>query len=298
MSSKSLFSSFFSNPKASSFLYRSCLLALEEDGVDATANAIFSSDVRGKARILAKSPMVLAGIEFIPVILQAMEELGYGKANDCELDIRYKDGSHVSNEELAYITGPLRMLFKAERVILNYIIHCSGIATLTNEYVKALQGTGITVLDTRKTMPGLRYPDKYAVLAGGGKNHRMDLEEMIMIRDVYTDYSGSITKAIAKVRECYKEQCPPIALECRTLAEVNEAIEAQPQRIMLDNMDSETLTQALSSIPKHIETEITGGITLQNIDAIRTLPIYPCYISVGSITHSAPSTDCSMYIML
>lgn len=298
MSTQSLFSSFFSNPKAYSFLYKSCLLALEEDGIDKTANAIFPHTARGKARILAKSPMVLAGIEFIPVILQAMEDLGYGKVNECELDIRYHDASHVSNEELAYITGPLRMLFKAERVILNYIIHCSGIATLTNKYVQALEGTGITVLDTRKTMPALRYPDKYAVVAGGGKNHRMDLEEMIMIRDVYTDYTGSITQAIATVRMCYGKECPPIALECRNLTEVDEAILAQPQRIMLDNMEREMLIEALNRIPQNIETEITGGITLHSLDAIRSLPIYPRYISIGSITHSAPSTDCSMYIML
>ena len=298
MNSSSHFSSFFANNKAYSFLYRSCLLALQEDGIDKTANAIFSSNAYGKARILAKSPMVLAGIEFIPIILKAMEELGYGKATECNVEIHYKDSSHVSHEELAYITGPLRMLFKAERVILNYIIHCSGIATLTHRYVTALKDTGITVLDTRKTKPGLRYPDKYAVLAGGGKNHRMDLEEMIMIRDVYTDYAGSITKAISKIREYYKEDCPPIALECRDLTEVQEAIIAEPQRIMLDNMDTEMLIQALSIIPEHIETEITGGITLQNIHTIISLPIYPQYISVGSITHSAPSVDCSMYIML
>lgn len=293
-----LFSSFFSNKKALSFLYRSCLLALQEDGMDKTANAIFDVDVIGKARIVAKSPMVLAGLDFIPTIIKAMEELGYDNATECSLDIRYHDGSHVINEELAYITGPLRILFKAERVILNYIIHCSGIATLTNKYVKALEGTNIIVLDTRKTMPGLRYSDKYSVLVGGGKNHRMDLEEMILIRDVYTDYCGSITAAIEKVRTCYGTQCPPIALECRTINEVKEAIQAKPQRIMLDNMDSEMLTEALYTIPEIIETEITGGITLENIDAIIALPIHPNYISIGSITHSAPSVDCSMYIML
>lgn len=298
MKSTTLFTSFFSNPKAYSYLYKSCLLAVEEDGIDMTANAIFPAEAHGTARIVAKSPMVLAGIDFIPVIFQAMEELGYGIAQACDIDIRYHDTSQVHNEDLAYITGPLRMLFKAERVILNYIIHCSGIATLTNAYVQALHGTNITVLDTRKTMPALRYSDKYSVLAGGGKNHRMDLEEMIMIRDVYTDYSGSITQAMERVRNTYGDICPPIALECRNVDEVAQAIELNPQRIMLDNMSNEMLVQALSIIPETIETEITGGITLHSIHSLLTLPIYPQYISIGAITHSAPSVDCSMYIMI
>jgi nicotinate-nucleotide pyrophosphorylase (carboxylating) len=199
--------------------------------------------------------------------------------------------------ELVFIEGSAHGVLKAERVILNFLCHLSGIAHLTRRYVKELEGTGTKLLDTRKTLPGLRRPDKYAVLVGGGQNHRRNLSEMLMIKDNHIDAAGSIRDAVALLRNAYGANCPPIEVECRDLAELREALACGVERVMLDNMDIPTLAAALLLIPPQVEAEISGGVTLENIRALAFVsPRRPDFISVGRITHSAPAADFSMRV--
>ena len=186
---------------------------------------------------------------------------------------------------------------RAERVILNVVSHLCGIATLTRRYVQALEGTGVRLLDTRKTMPGLRYPDKYAVLCGGGHNHRRNLAEMLMLKDNHIDAAGSITGAVQALRARYNP-CPPIEVECRNCDEVREAVACKVERIMLDNMSPDRLPEALELVPSSIETEVSGGVSLDTIRdyAMASPRRKPDFISVGRITHSAVTADLSMRI--
>jgi nicotinate-nucleotide pyrophosphorylase (carboxylating) len=185
--------------------------------------------------------------------------------------------------------------------MLNFITHISGIANLTARYVKELEGSGTRLLDTRKTLPGLRYPEKYGVLVGGGVNHRFSLEDMLMLKDNHIDAAGGITPAVARLRETCANELP-IEVECRGLEEVREAVACGVRRVMLDNMtgngDGSDLVQALALIPEHIEVEISGGVSLENIAALAVpdLPRKPDFISVGRLTHSAPAADFSMRI--
>ena len=193
--------------------------------------------------------------------------------------------------------GPAIVLLKAERVILNFITHLSGIANLTARYVRELEGTGVRLLDTRKTTPCLRWPEKYAVQAGGGCNHRKNLVEMLMLKDNHIDAAGSMTKAVELLRGRYNP-CPPIEVECRNLDEISEAVACRVDRIMLDNMTPDMLPEALEMIPSFIETEISGGVSLDTIRAYATVSTVrkPDFISVGRITHSAVTADLSMRI--
>ena len=287
--SESLFDSFF-RAEARMFLLTAIKVAMAEDGPDLTSRALFADTDILSARIVAKEAAVVAGMPLIPMIL----DFG-GEPGTCQFQALAEDGERVApGAVLALIQGPAAHLLKAERVILNFLCHLSGIATLTARYVTALAGTRTRLLDTRKTLPGLRYPEKYAVLAGGGLNHRLNLVEMLMLKDNHIDRAGGITEAVAKARAAYKA-CPPIEVECRTLDEVREAVAAKPARIMLDNMDEATMAQALKLISKGIETEASGNVTLENIGRIGA--IGPDFVSVGRITHSAPYADFSMDIL-
>ena len=199
------------------------------------------------------------------------------------------------------LEGGARLLLRAERVILNFICHLSGIANLVKRYVDALDGTGVRLLDTSKTLPGLRYPEKYAVLVGGGCNHRKNLGEMLMLKDNHIDAAGGIAPAVAMLRGAY-DPVPPIEVECRTEDEVRQAVECGVTRIMLDNMLDNggpgVMQQALSLVPESIEVEISGGVTLENIRMIAQTGASrkADFISVGRLTHSAPAADFSMRI--
>ena len=170
-------------------------------------------------------------------------------------------------------------------------------ARYLRRYAEKLEGTGVRLLDTRKTMPGLRYPDKYAVLCGGGHNHRRNLAEMLMLKDNHIDAAGSMTKAVELLRGRYNP-CPPIEVECRNHDEISEAVACRVDRIMLDNMTPDMLPEALEMIPSSIETEISGGVSLDTIRAYATVSTVrkPDFISVGRITHSAVTADLSMRI--
>jgi nicotinate-nucleotide pyrophosphorylase (carboxylating) len=279
-----IFDDFF-QAEARMFLLATIRIALAEDGTDLTSQGLFTESDMAQALIVAKQDTVVAGLPIIPMVLE------FG-GQDCQVHLNVDDGDRVSEGTMvAALQGPAQQILKAERVILNFLCHLSGIADLTARYVEALKDTKTTLLDTRKTLPGLRFPEKYAVLAGGGKNHRLTLSEMLMLKDNHIDRAGSIVEAVNQLRRAYSP-CPPIEVECRTLDEVREATGCGVDRIMLDNMDAETTREALGLIPESIETELSGGVSLENIREIAELG--PDYISVGRLTHSAASSDFSM----
>jgi nicotinate-nucleotide pyrophosphorylase (carboxylating) len=287
-----LFERFFTG-RARDFLMRGIDLALTEDGRDLSSLAVFTPDDRARAVIVAKQDAVLAGGPLIALILARCEGAG-----DREVQLPLADGRCVApGGVVAEISAPALTLLKAERVILNYITHLSGVASLTRRYAHAMGETKTRLLDTRKTLPGLRYPEKYAVLAGGGVNHRLTLEDMLMFKDTHIDRAGGIGRAVAALREGHHADTLgeiPLEIECRDLAEVEQAVALRPSRIMFDNMDEGGIRKALAAIPQGIETEISGGVTLENIGALARLGVD--FISVGRITHSAPAADFSMCI--
>lgn len=286
MKTPPLFNSFFQG-KALEFLHRLIDLALEEDGSDLTSNAAFPEQSSARAVVTAKEQCVVAGLPMAACILGRLP-------GQCSLEVLAGEGEHVPRgTRLMTISGQTRKILKAERIILNFLARLSGIATLTRSFCSKLEGTGVTLLDTRKTTPGHRYPEKYAVLAGGAMNHRLNLEEMLMLKDNHIDQMGSISAAVQALRKAYAP-CPPIEVECRSLADVQEAVSTGVDRIMLDNMPIPEMEQALQIIPVKISSEISGSVTLDNIEGFAALQ--PDYISTGAITHSAPGIDLSMKI--
>lgn len=284
------FNCYFTGP-ALEFLHRAVDLALDEDGRDLTAEAVFSATDRLRARIVAKEATLVAGLPIAEIVFSRM-----GILDETVRDYRCKDGDRLDKASLAAVfEGPAAGLMKAERVILNFLCHLSGIANLTSRYAAALQGSRTRLLDTRKTLPGLRHPEKYAVLVGGGVNHRRDLAEMLMLKDNHIDRAGGITPAVQAVRRAHPAGTVPLEVECRTLEEVREAVGLRPERIMLDNMTTPQMREALALIPQGIETEISGGVTLESLPELALLGAD--FVSVGRITHSAPYADFSMQIV-
>lgn len=274
------------------FLKNAIAAALEEDGPDLTAEGIFPPTASVRARIVAKEDTLVTGLPLIPLILGVHAEQGGDMAH---WQACVDEGAKVAcGTEVARLHGPTVTLLKTERIILNFITHLSGIANLTRRYVDRLDGTGVRLLDTRKTLPGLRWPEKYAVRVGGGHNHRRNLTEMLMLKDNHIDAAGSITAAVRQLRTVYTP-CPPIEVECRNEAEVREAVDARADRVMLDNMDVAGLAAALPLIPVQIEAEISGGVTLDNIRELALAGTRRAdFISVGRLTHSAAAADFSM----
>jgi nicotinate-nucleotide pyrophosphorylase (carboxylating) len=225
----------------------------------------------------------------VEVVLQRM-----GAAERVRLSHLVPEGSRVrAGDGVCRLDGSAAAILKAERVIINYLAHLSGIADLTALFAERMRGSGTRLLDTRKTLPGLRYPEKYAVRVGGGHNHRMNLAQMLMLKDNHVDRAGGIVPAVALLRRTYSP-CPPIVVECRTEEEVDQAVAAQVERILLDNMKPESLTSALRRIPRGIETEISGGVSLESIGEL--VGLGADYISVGSLTNAARSKDLSLRI--
>lgn len=296
---RATFDKFFAE-NAGRHLIRAVRDALTEDGPDLTSQAVFGRDDRMSAKVVAKEESVLAGVYIAPLVLEECAALEPGEWFCRRLA---EDGERVlPGRTVLEIDGSARIILRSERVILNFITHLSGIATLVSRYADALRGTGVRLLDTRKTLPGLRYPEKYAVLAGGGCNHRKNLSEMLMLKDNHIDASGGITQAVQRLRDAYAE-VPPIEVECRTLDEVREAVACGVERVMLDNMlesgGEDLMRRALELVPHTIEVEVSGGVTLENIGRICCIggmdgARKPDFISVGRLTHSAPSADYSM----
>ncbi|MFS0654700.1 carboxylating nicotinate-nucleotide diphosphorylase [Bacillus sp. 179-C3.3 HS] len=251
---------------------------------DVSADAIFVHE-KGSATIIAKQSGVLAGSQVI--------EMGYHLLNEqIEIELFFRDGDWIqSGEKLARLSGPVNDLLKGERVILNILQRMSGIATLTNEAVKRLADPSITICDTRKTTPGLRMLEKYAVRVGGGKNHRFGLSDGVMMKDNHIAACGSIREAVKKAR-AYVGHMVKIEVEIETEEQLKEAIEAKADVIMFDNCTPDEVKRFRQMTPDTILTEASGGITLDTLPNYRHTGVD--LISLGFLTHSAPSFDFSM----
>ena len=287
---KTFFEEFFQG-KARIFLFKAIDMALEEDGSDWTSEALFTPQDQLTAQIMSKQRTLCVGLPLIKIVLDRI-----GDYTPLKIQLHVSEGTEVPDGcQIATISGPATTILKAERVILNFLSHLSGIANNTKRFVLEMKNSKTRLLDTRKTLPGLRYPEKYAVKMGGGANHRFNLREMLMLKDNHIDRIGSISSAVSTLRKTYSP-CPPIEVECRNLQDVQEAVQSRADRIMLDNMDPESIKEALFAIPKGIESEISGGVTLDNICDLAQLGAD--YISVGCLTNSAPTADFSMVITL
>jgi len=250
---------------------------------DVTSSAIFQNE-EDHFYLLAKDTGILCGIEIFEKTFLAV---------DPEIIIKtdYQDGDKIrSNEIIATIQGKVAAILQAERTALNLLSHLSGIASKTNEFVKLTKGK-TKILDTRKTLPGLRKMQKYAVSCGGGENHRMGLYDMVMIKDNHIDAAGSIGKAVKKIRNKWGNKFQ-IEVETRNIYEVQQALDSGVDRIMLDNMNLEMMQKAVKLISKRAETEASGNMTLDRISEVSQTGVD--YISVGELTHTIKAFDFSL----
>jgi len=263
-------------------------MALAEDAVlnDLTATATLPADLQGAACITAKAAGVLSGISVADAVFSAVDS-----AITCNWQAAEAD-SVEPGQVVCEIHGPMRSLLAAERTALNFLQHLSGIATATRAFADALAGTGCLVADTRKTTPGFRHLEKQAVVHGGGVNHRMDLQSGMLIKENHIEACGSITDAI---NACYESGHDVwVEVECETLTEVEEAVSACPDIILLDNMSPEMVSTARLMAPASILLEASGNITLANARAYADTGVNR--IAIGAITHSAPALDLSMRV--
>ena len=262
-------------------------MALEEDitSEDVSTNAVMPTKVQGTVDLIAKEDGVIAGMDVYARVFKLLDE-------DTEIEMFCHDGDEVREGDLmAKVTGDIRVLLSGERVALNYLQRMSGIATYTRSVAKLLEGSGVTLLDTRKTTPNCRVVEKYAVRVGGGCNHRYNLSDGVLLKDNHIGAAGSITKAI-QMAKAYAPFVRKIEIETETLEQVAEAVEAGADIIMLDNMTPEVMKQAVALIGGRAQTECSGNITKENIARICEIGVD--FVSSGALTHSAPILDISM----
>jgi nicotinate-nucleotide pyrophosphorylase (carboxylating) len=265
--------------------------AIKEDigDGDHTSLACIPETNTGKAKLLVKQPGIIAGIEIAQKVFHSIDPA-------LAVEVFITDGTEVKYGDIAFIvSGNTQSILKSERLVLNIMQRMSGIATLTNEYVKKIAGTKAKILDTRKTTPGFRYFEKLAVKIGGGENHRMGLYDMIMLKDNHIDFAGGIRKAIEKTQDYLKRTNKnlKIEIEARTLNDVKEILSIGCiDRIMLDNFTPELTREAIALINGKIETESSGGINLETIQKFAVTGVD--YISVGALTHQIKSLDLSL----
>lgn len=276
--------------------------ALLEDRAtrDATSYACVDANQRASATILAKEDCILAGIGVIARILDVYAALDGAVTSHYEVTTHPEifDGVRLhKGQSVAVIRHNARVILSCERVILNFLQRMSGIATLTRKFVEAISGTKARILDTRKTAPGLRVIDKYAVRCGGGHNHRLDLSDGILIKNNHIALAGGIIPALERaIRNRRGEQ--PIEIEVRTFAELEDALQVGAETILLDNMSAEEVRRAVERCAKtnrHIPIECSGGIRLENVRAYAEAGVD--YISVGLLTHSPHAADISMRVV-
>ncbi len=267
--------------------------ALAEDigAGDVTSEATVPEGARGQARIVQKQPGVVFGLA---AVAEAMRQSGAEHVDNLLVEGQWRDQVPA---EVAIATGPAAALLAGERTALNFLGHLSGIATLTARFVKAVAGTGAQILDTRKTTPGLRELEKAAVAAGGGRNHRMGLHDAILIKENHAALAGGVAKAVHAARSTHPEL--PVEVECRNLDEVAYALGAGAERLLLDNMEAGELRQAVrlrdtegGGSPPSLEA--SGGVNLETVREIAETGVD--LISVGALTHSAPSLDFSLLL--
>lgn len=262
-------------------------MALQEDitSEDVSTNAVMPTATKGTVELIAKEDGVIAGLDIYARVFTILDE-------KTEIDFHCKDGDEVKKGELmATVTGDIRVLLSGERVALNYLQRMSGIATYTRQVAKLLEGSKVTLLDTRKTTPNCRVFEKYAVRVGGGCNHRYNLSDGVLLKDNHIGAAGSVTNAV-QMAKAYAPFVRKIEIEVETLEQVKEAVEAGADIIMLDNMTPEVMKQAVELINGRAQTECSGNITKENIQKIREIGVD--FVSSGALTHSAPILDISM----
>ncbi|MFR0779603.1 MAG: carboxylating nicotinate-nucleotide diphosphorylase [Zhenhengia sp.] len=261
-------------------------LALQEDitGEDVTTAAIIRENTRSRVQLICKQDGILAGL---PVFKRTFELLG-----ETEFETFFNEGDHIKKGDLiATVTGDARILLSGERVALNYLQRMSGIATLTHSLVSELKGSHTKLLDTRKTTPGMRVFEKYAVKVGGGYNHRFNLSDGILIKDNHIGAAGGVKEAIRLAKE-YAPFVRKIEVEVENLEMLEEALEAGADIIMLDNMSNEMMKEAVSLVNGRAETECSGNVTKARLKEITEIGVD--YVSCGALTHSAPILDFSL----
>ena len=262
-------------------------MALQEDitSEDVSTNAVMRSAVKGTVDLIAKEDGIIAGLDVYARVFQILDE-------KTEISFNFKDGEAVKKGDLlGTVTGDIRVLLSGERVALNYLQRMSGIATYTKQVSKLLEGSKVTLLDTRKTTPNCRVFEKYAVRIGGGCNHRYNLSDGVLLKDNHIGAAGSVAKAVAMAKE-YAPFVRKIEVEVENLDMVKEAVEAGADIIMLDNMSTEEMQEAIRIIDGRAETECSGNVTKENIGRLTALGVD--YISSGALTHSAPILDISL----
>lgn len=263
------------------------LSALREDmtSEDVTTNAVMRGRRLGEVDLICKEDGVICGLSVFARVFELLDET-------VEITCWVKDGDMVkAGEQMAKVRGDIRALLSGERTALNYLQRMSGIATYTRSIAGLLQGTGIKLLDTRKTSPNNRIFEKYAVRVGGGHNHRYNLTDGVLLKDNHIGAAGGVQKAIQMARE-YAPFVRKIEVEVENLDMVREAVEAGADIIMLDNMPSDRMQQAIDLVGGRAEIEISGNVTKENIENVKTLGVD--YISSGALTHSAPIMDISL----
>ena len=266
-------------------------LAIREDigDGDHTSLCCIPATEKGRMRLLCKQEGVIAGIEIAQIVLRRLDP-------EMHFEQILRDGDRVKPGDVAfYVSGRLRSLLQAERILLNIMQRMSGVATQTAVYVKRLEGLHTRVLDTRKTTPGMRVLDKMAVKIGGGENHRMGLFDMILLKDNHIDFAGGIEKAIRRVRDYLAERGRQLPIECevRSLEDIDKVFAAGGvDRIMFDNFTPEMTRRAVEKVAGRCETESSGGITLDTIREYAECGVD--FISVGALTHQIRSLDMSL----
>ena len=262
-------------------------LALQEDisSEDVSTNAVMPGARQGEVELICKQDGVLAGMDVFARVFELLDDR-------TQIYRDYQDGDFIRNgQRLAVVRGDIRVLLSGERVALNYLQRMSGIATYTHEMVKMLEGTGITLLDTRKTTPNCRIFEKYAVRVGGGHNHRYNLSDGVLLKDNHIGAAGGVANAV-RMAKAYAPFVRKIEVETETLSQVAEAVEAGADIIMLDNMTDEQMREAVKQIGGRAQTECSGNVTKKNIARLADIGID--YVSSGAMTHSAPVLDISM----
>ncbi len=267
-------------------------LALEEDlGTrgDVTSKATIPAAGRIHAQITTKQPGTMAGLQIVKEVYRQIDPL-------VTVNAYINDGDHVkAGQVICDVIGAGRTVLTGERVALNFLQRLSGIASLTSQFVEAVAGTDAVILDTRKTTPGWRVLEKYAVRMGGGANHRMGLYDMVLIKDNHIDAAGGITAAVTAVRIDLETRSLPIEIEVRTIAELQTALICRVNRILLDNMTLADLKRAVKITAGHVPLEASGNMTLERVRAVAETGVN--YIGVGALTHSAPALDLSMRLI-
>lgn len=258
------------------------------DGDHSTLSCVPENGI-GTARLLVKDNGIIAGVELAERIFKTYDP-------NLEIEVFIKDGEPVKYGDIAFVVkGSSRSILSTERLVLNFMQRMSGIATQTSDIVKLIEGTSVKLLDTRKTTPGIRYMEKWAVRIGGGHNHRFALYDMIMLKDNHVDYAGGIRPAIEKANQYLQEtgKSLKIEIEVRNEEELKEVLEVgNVDRIMLDNFSPARIVEALKTIPDEYEVEASGGITINTIRAYAETGVD--FISVGALTHSFQSLDMSL----